>query len=172
MTVPRQLRVEPAGERPLTGRLRAPGDKSISHRALLIGARAEGRSRIRGLSNGDDVRHTLEAVQALGAGADKSAQGEIYIDGGQSRLHEPEAVIDVGNSGTGIRLLAGFVANIDGLTVLEGDSSIARRPMDRVAVPLRLMGARVDGRHQGSLPPLVVRGGGLHGTEYLSLIHI
>jgi 3-phosphoshikimate 1-carboxyvinyltransferase len=166
MTVPRQLRVDPAGGRPLTGRLRAPGDKSISHRALLIGARAEGRSRIRGLSNGDDVRHTLEAVQALGAGADKSTQGELYIDGGPSRLHEPEAVIDVGNSGTGIRLLAGFVATIDGLTVLQGDSSIARRPMDRVAVPLRLMGARVDGRHQGSLPPLVVRGGGLHGTEY------
>ncbi len=166
MTVPRQLRVDPAGGRPLTGRLRAPGDKSISHRALLIGARAEGRSRVRGLSNGDDVRHTLEAVQALGAEVDNSAPGELYIRGGQARLREPEAVIDVGNSGTGIRLLAGFVATIDGVTVLQGDSSIARRPMDRVAVPLRLMGAHVDGRHQGSLPPLVVRGGGLHGTEY------
>jgi 3-phosphoshikimate 1-carboxyvinyltransferase len=118
------------------------------------------------------VRHTLAAVVALGAGAVRAtgeaatAGGEIYIDGGEARLHEPDAVIDVGNSGTGIRLLAGFVATIDGLTVLQGDSSIARRPMDRVAVPLRLMGARVDGRHQGSLPPLAVRGGSLRGTEY------
>lgn len=156
MTVPPQLRVEPAGGRAVTGSLRAPGDKSISHRALLIGARAEGRSRIRGLSNGDDVRHTLEAVVQLGAGAERAGAGPsstVYIDGGEGRLHEPGAVIDVGNSGTGIRLLAGFVAPIDGLTVLQGDSSIARRPMDRVAVPLRLMGAGVDGRHQGRLPP-------------------
>jgi 3-phosphoshikimate 1-carboxyvinyltransferase len=169
VTVPSQLRVEPAGGRAITGRLRAPGDKSISHRALLIGARAEGRSRIRGLSNGDDVRHTLEAVLSLGAEAERTAAGPgsaLYIEGGEGRLREPGAVIDVGNSGTGIRLLAGFVANIDGLTVLQGDSSIARRPMDRVAVPLRLMGARVDGRHQGSLPPLAVRGGGLKGIEY------
>jgi 3-phosphoshikimate 1-carboxyvinyltransferase len=145
--------------------LRAPGDKSISHRALLIGARAEGRSRIRGLSAGEDVRHTLEAVLSLGAGAER-ARGEVYIDGGEGRLSEPETVIDVGNSGTGMRLLAGFVAAIDGLTVLQGDSSIARRPMDRVAVPLRLMGARVDGRRQGALPPLAVRGGGLRGIDY------
>jgi 3-phosphoshikimate 1-carboxyvinyltransferase len=165
MSVPSQLRVEPAYGRAVTGKLRAPGDKSISHRALLIGARAEGRSRIRGLSDGDDVRRTLEAVLSLGAGADK-AGGELYIDGGQARLHEPGAVVDVGNSGTGIRLLAGFVSTIDGLTVLQGDASIARRPMDRVAVPLRLMGARVDGRRQGSLPPLAVRGGGLQGIDY------
>jgi 3-phosphoshikimate 1-carboxyvinyltransferase len=171
MSVPRRLVVEPAHGRAVTGRLRAPGDKSISHRALLIGARAEGRSRIRGLSSGDDVRHTLGAVVSLGAGAEKGAgptgeTAELYIDGGADRLSEPAAVIDVGNSGTGIRLLAGFVATIDGLTVLQGDSSIARRPMDRVAVPRRLMGARVDGRRQGSLPPLAVRGGGLRGIEY------
>jgi 3-phosphoshikimate 1-carboxyvinyltransferase len=165
MSVPSQLRVEPAYGRAITGRLRAPGDKSISHRALLIGAWAEGRSRIRGLSEGDDVRHTLEAVLSLGAGADE-AGGELYIHGGQARLHEPVAVVDVGNSGTGIRLLAGLVSTIDGLTVLQGDASIARRPMDRVAVPLRLMGARVDGRRQGNLPPLAVRGGGLRGIDY------
>jgi 3-phosphoshikimate 1-carboxyvinyltransferase len=166
MIVPKQLVIEPAAAgRALRGELRAPGDKSISHRALLLGARAEGRTRVRGLSNGDDVRHTLEAVVALGAGAERKGD-ELYIDGGAARLREPEAVIDVGNSGTGIRLLAGFVAGIDGLTVLEGDSSIARRPMGRVAVPLRLMGAKVDGRQGGGLPPLVVRGGGLRGTEY------
>jgi len=163
--VPKELNVEPADGRALTGRLSAPGDKSISHRALLIAARADGRSRIRGLSNGQDVRHTLEAVVALGAGAERSG-GDLYVDGGAARLHEPEALIDVGNSGTGIRLLAGFVSAIDGLSVLQGDSSIAGRPMDRIAVPLRLMGAQVDGRQGGRFPPLAVRGGHLHGIEY------
>jgi 3-phosphoshikimate 1-carboxyvinyltransferase len=159
------LVVGPADGRALKGRLRAPGDKSISHRALLIAARAEGRSRVRGLSNGDDVRHTLEAVVALGARAERAGH-ELLVDGGAERLHEPESVIDVGNSGTGIRLLAGYVSAIDGLTVLEGDSSIAKRPMDRVAVPLRLMGAQVEGRQGGRLPPLAVRGGHLKGIEY------
>ncbi len=161
----RQLLVEPADGRSLKGRLRAPGDKSISHRALLIAARAEGRSVVKGLSNGEDVRHTLEAVRALGAGVER-AGADLNVDGGVDRLSEPEHLIDVGNSGTGIRLLTGFVSAIDGLTVLEGDSSIAKRPMDRVAVPLRLMGARVDGRQGGRFPPLAVRGGRLQGIEY------
>ena len=162
---PADLVVAPAAGRAVRGRLRAPGDKSISHRALLISARAEGTSRITGLSQGEDVRHTLEAIRALGAGVQR-AEGAVVVEGGPGRLHEPDAVIDVGNSGTGIRLLAGFVAGLDGVTVLQGDESIARRPMDRVAVPLRLMGARVDGRQGGRLPPLVVRGGGLRGTAY------
>jgi 3-phosphoshikimate 1-carboxyvinyltransferase len=165
LSVQDQLVFGPAGGRALRGRLRAPGDKSVSHRALLIAARAEGRSRIRGLSNGEDVRHTLEAVAALGAVVERSG-GEIVVDGGAERLHEPDAVLDVGNSGTGIRLLAGYVAGLDGLTVLQGDASIARRPMDRVAVPLRAMGATVDGRRGGSLPPLAVRGGNLRAIEY------
>lgn len=160
-----RLVLSPAEGRALVGRLRAPGDKSISHRALLIGARAEGRSRIRGLSEGEDVRHTLEAVRLLGACVERDGD-EVVVDGGAKRLREPSAVIDVGNSGTGIRLLAGYVACLEGLFVMEGDASIARRPMDRVAVPLRLMGARVDGRNNGSLPPLVVRGGALQGTDY------
>jgi len=164
--VSKQLVVEPVDGRALRGRLRAPGDKSISHRALLIAARANGRSRIRGLSHGDDVRHTLGAIVALGAAAEE-APGELFVEGGTGQLREPEAVIDVGNSGTGIRLLAGFVANLQGLFVLEGDSSIAKRPMDRIAVPLRRMGASVDGREGGRLPPLVVRGGGLKGIDYV-----
>jgi 3-phosphoshikimate 1-carboxyvinyltransferase len=163
--VPKELSVAPADGRALTGRLRAPGDKSISHRALLIAARAEGRSRIRGLSNGQDVRHTLEAVVALGAGAERNG-ADLYVDGGAAVLHEPEALVDVGNSGTGIRLLAGFVSAIDGFCVLQGDSSIAQRPMDRIAVPLRLMGVQVDGRQGGRFPPLAVRGGHIHGIEY------
>lgn len=160
-----ELSVEPAAGRAFRGSLRAPGDKSISHRALLIAARAEGRSRVTGLSGGADVLHTLEAVVTLGARAERTADG-LYIEGGVGRLHEPERLIDVGNSGTGIRLLSGYVAAIDGLTVLQGDESIARRPMDRVAVPLRLMGAHVDGREGGRFTPLVVRGGHVEGIEY------
>ncbi|MFN2609232.1 MAG: 3-phosphoshikimate 1-carboxyvinyltransferase [Acidimicrobiales bacterium] len=149
------------GGRPLRGRVRVPGDKSISHRALLLAARAEGTSVVRGLSDGHDVCRTRAAVAALGAEVD----GE-RITGGLDRLHEPEAVLDVGNSGTGIRLLAGFCAPFDWLTVLAGDGSVARRPMDRVAEPLRAMGAAVDGRDSGHYPPLVVRGGGLAGIHY------
>jgi 3-phosphoshikimate 1-carboxyvinyltransferase len=165
LTAGERLVVSPAGGRSLRGRLRVPGDKSVSHRALLIAARAEGRSFVRGLSNGEDVRHTLDAVVALGAQV-KAGDGGIFIDGGATRLHEPEAVIDVGNSGTAIRLLAGFVAAIPGFSVLQGDASVARRPMDRVAVPLRLMGAGIDGRQGGRFPPLAVRGGALHGVDY------
>src|SRR2546423_6925615 len=147
--------------RPLRGRLRVPGDKSISHRALLLAARAGGTSVVTGLSDGDDVRHTAAAVEALGAVIDGDR-----ISGGIGRLHEAEQVIDVGNSGTGIRLLAGFCAAFDWLTILEGDASIAGRPMDRVAEPLRRMGAKVDGRQGGRYPPLAIRGGGLHGIDY------
>ena len=149
------------GGRPLRGSVRVPGDKSISHRALMLGALAEGTSVVRGLSTGDDVGRTRAAVEALGA----VVEGD-RVTGGRGRLHQPDGVVDVGNSGTTIRLLAGLCAAFDWVTVLSGDESIARRPMDRVAGPLRLMGARVDGRDGGSLPPLVVRGGDLHGIDY------
>lgn len=148
------------------GRIRVPGDKSISHRALLLAARAEGRSVIRGLSAGEDVRHTLEAVRQFGVALEPGPAGEVVVEGGADRLSEPGAPIDVGNSGTAIRLLAGWAAAMDGLTVLTGDASVARRPMDRVVAPLRAMGATVDGRRDGLLPPLVVRGGRLHGIDY------
>ena len=150
----------------LHGRLRAPGDKSVSHRALLLAALAPGRSLLRGLSTGQDVVHTAGAIARFGAGVAPTGEGIVSVDGGTSRLHEPEGVIDVGNSGTGIRLLAGWAAARPGLTVLAGDESIAARPMRRVVDPLRSMGARIDGRDEGRLPPLVVRGGELHGIDY------
>jgi 3-phosphoshikimate 1-carboxyvinyltransferase len=157
---------EVEGGAALRGRVRVPGDKSISHRALLLAARASGRSRLTGLSDGDDVTRTASAVAALGAGVDGRAPGVVQIDGGAHRLREADGVIDVGNSGTGMRLLAGFVAAFDWLTVLQGDSSVARRPMARVVEPLRQMGANIDGRREATLPPLVVRGGGLVGIDY------
>jgi 3-phosphoshikimate 1-carboxyvinyltransferase len=157
------LAIEPG--RPLRGRVRTPGDKSISHRALLLGAKADGTSVLRGLSDGDDVRRTADAMRAMGA-AVEALDGEVRITGGVNRLHEPDQVLDVGNSGTAIRLLAGWVAAYPFFAVLAGDESVSRRPMDRVAGPLRRMGAKVDGRDGGCLPPLAIRGGQLTGIDY------
>jgi 3-phosphoshikimate 1-carboxyvinyltransferase len=150
-----------SGGRPLTGTIRVPGDKSISHRALLLGAVAEGTSEARGLSDGDDVRRTAAAVRALGAGVDGPR-----ISGGPDRWKAPVGPLDVGNSGTTMRLLSGLAAGWDFPVVLGGDASLSSRPMDRVAVPLRLMGATVEGGGDRCLPPLTVRGGKLGGIDY------
>jgi 3-phosphoshikimate 1-carboxyvinyltransferase len=154
------------GRATLHGTITVPGDKSISHRCILLAALADGTSRIRGLSGGADVRHTLAAVAALGAQVSTAPDGTVAVTGGT--LRESTHVIDVGNSGTGIRLLAGLTAGFPFLTVLAGDDSVASRPMDRIAVPLRLMGAQVDGRSGGTFTPLVVRGGALRGIDYAS----
>ncbi|HUO49470.1 MAG TPA: 3-phosphoshikimate 1-carboxyvinyltransferase [Acidimicrobiales bacterium] len=149
------------GGRRLQGAVRVPGDKSISHRALLVGALAEGRSTVSGLSDGDDVARTAAAVAALGANVD--ADG---IDGGATRLHAPAGPLDAGNSGTTMRLLAGLVAGWPWEVEIGGDPSLSARPMDRVAAPLRAMGAQVHGRGERDLPPLHVRGGGLVAIDY------
>ena len=168
------------GPRPLRGRLRVPGDKSISHRALLFSALASGTSRLWGLADGDDVVRTRAAIEALGAkvrgGAGSEAEavvaGEradpvvIVRGAGFDGLAEPETVLDCGNSGTSIRLLAGLLAGRPFHSVLTGDVSIARRPMGRVVDPLRAMGARIDGREGGRLAPLAIRGGGLNGMRH------
>jgi 3-phosphoshikimate 1-carboxyvinyltransferase len=155
------------GGRPLVGRVRVPGDKSVSHRCLLIGALAPGESVVRGLSDGDDVARTAAAVRALGAGLDDTrVPGGVVISGGPERLHEASEALDMGNSGTTIRLLAGVVAGRPWTTRLTGDASLSARPMDRVAVPLRHMGAQVEGSGDRCLPPLTIRGGALRGIDY------
>ena len=148
-----------SGGRPLKGTITVPGDKSISHRALILAALAEGTSVVHGLSDGDDVARTRAAIIAMGAGVD----GE-KITGGRSRLHEPDDVLDMGNSGTGIRLLAGLCAGLPWMTVLTGDASIRRRPMLRVREPLHEMGARIYTR-RGHLAPLVILRSYLHGID-------
>lgn len=153
--------LELTGGGPLRGRVRVPGDKSMSHRALILAARAEGTSTLRGLSPGHDVRRTAAAVTALGATVD----GE-RVTGGTGLLFGSTVPIDVGNSGTTIRLLAGFCAPFPWLTVLAGDESVARRPMDRVAEPLRRMGATVECSRPHCTPPLTVQGGCLRGIDY------
>ncbi len=155
---------------PLRGHLRVPGDKSISHRSLMFAALAEGGSgvttTIRGLSSGDDVARTRLAMEAMGAQITDDASGGLSVVGGRSRLHEPDGVIDLGNSGTGIRLLSGWCANQPWLTILSGDESLHKRPMARVVEPLRRMGAQIDGRRDADRPPLVIRGSALRGIDY------
>jgi 3-phosphoshikimate 1-carboxyvinyltransferase len=133
---------------------------------LLLAARAEGPSRITGLSGGDDVMATLEAVRQFGVNVETDDHGAVVVQGSAGLLREPVRPVDVGNSGTGIRLLAGWACGVDGLTILTGDASIVRRPMGRVTEPLRAMGAAIDGRRGGQLPPLVIRGGELAGIDY------
>ena len=156
------LVVAPGG--PLVGRISVPGDKSISHRVLMLAALADGTSTVRGLSDGGDVACTRRIIEALGADVVDAGDGAISISGG--RLEAVDHPLDVGNSGTGIRLLAGLLAGLPFRSVLDGDASIRRRPMDRVLDPLRLMGALLRGRDGQPLAPLEIRGGGLRGIEY------
>ena len=143
MTAPRMLVVD--GGVPCHGTVRTPGEKSISHRSVLLGALAEGTSVVLGLSDGADVAASLAAVEAMGAGVERRADGAVVIHGGRARLHRPARPLDCGNSGTSMRLLAGLVAGFAWETELCGDDSLSSRPMDRVAEPLGLMGATVSG---------------------------
>lgn len=149
---------------PLRGDLRVPGDKSISHRAVLFAALASGETRIRGLLRSDDVLATVGAVRALGAEVEE--RGEEWVVTPPAQLTEPPDVIDCGNSGTTMRLLTGVLAAQPFLSVLTGDRSLRQRPMGRVLKPLSRMGARVDGRSDGQLPPLVIRGGALRAHDH------
>ncbi len=168
MTAPRVLFVE--GGLACRGSVRTPGEKSISHRSLLLAALAEGTSVVHGLSDGADVACTLEAVAAMGVEVERRPDGAVVLHGGRSRLRAPAGPIDCGNSGTAMRLLAGFVAGFEWETVLTGDDSLSRRPMDRVAEPLELMGATVSGSGERCLPPLRVRGAALRGIDWTSKV--
>ena len=155
------VRVRPAPR--LRGQLRLPGDKSISHRALLLALLAEGESRIAGAGDGRDVRATAGVVAALGAtvercGDDPRAIDYIVISPGRSGLREPSGILACENSGTTFRLTAGILAGLPGFAVLDGDASLRGRPMGRVAAPLAAMGATVAGRAGGTLPPLAITG--------------
>jgi 3-phosphoshikimate 1-carboxyvinyltransferase len=143
--------------RRLEGEVRVPGDKSISHRALILGSVAKGWSRIRGLSNGADVQSTAACIRALDVEIEVSSIRGVGLDG----LRKAAGALDCGNSGTTMRLLAGLLAGQDFVSELYGDESLARRPMDRVVTPLREMGANAE------WPPLRVGGRlPLHGIEY------
>jgi len=148
----------------LAGATTVPGDKSIAHRALLLGALADGASTVRGFPGGADVRATLGAIRALGAKAEWS--GDIVrIEGRGLALGDGiDTAIDCANSGTTMRLTTGLVAAVPGRRTLDGDGSLRRRPMERVAVPLRAMGARIE--TTGGRAPVIVDGTRLHGTDW------
>ena len=156
--------LEPGGK--LTGRIRVPGDKSMSHRAIMLGSIAEGRSSVSGFLQGEDALATLAAFRQMGVAISDPVAGELTIDGvGLHGLAPPERVMDVGNSGTSIRLMAGLLAGQRFDSILTGDQSLLRRPMARVITPLSQMGALISS-HEGC-PPLEVMGGrALTGIHY------
>ena len=152
----------PAG--PLKGVVRAPGDKSISHRALILGGLARGVSEIYSLLEGDDVLRTAAAVAAFGAKVEHLGEGHWRVEG-QGRYSEPADVVDCGNSGTGVRLIMGAAAGFDLAATYTGDISLRGRPMGRVLDPLGQMGARWLGRDKARLP-ITVQGGSLTSIRY------
>ena len=142
----------------LSGDVRPPGDKSISHRALLLNALGVGHAKVTGLLEGEDVLRTVDALNAMGAHIERRADGVWTVDGvGVQGLAEPEDVLDMGNSGTAARLLAGALAGLDGIACMTGDGSLRGRPMQRVIGPLEAMGARFMARSGGRMP-LVIHG--------------
>jgi 3-phosphoshikimate 1-carboxyvinyltransferase len=166
-------RVSPAA-RPLSGATCVPGDKSIGHRAVMLAALCDGRARIRGLSGGEDNRRTVDAFRAMGVPIREVSATELEVDGvGLDGLRAPAGVIDCGNSGTSMRLLAGILAGQPFETTLDGDEYLRLRPMARVTKPLSLMGAEISGaagKKAGEVyPPLVIRGRRpLHATDHTS----
>ena len=160
------MTVRPGG--PLKGVLTMPGDKSITHRAIMLSALAEGETRLTGYCRGEDCLNTVGAFRALGIRIDERPD-QLHVHGkGLWGLTEPAGPIDCGNSGTGIRLLTGLLAGQDFFTVLTGDESVRRRPMGRVVKPLRQMGATIAGRKGGELAPLAITGTRLRGLTYAS----
>jgi 3-phosphoshikimate 1-carboxyvinyltransferase len=144
---------------PLTGKVRVPGDKSISHRALILGALAVGETRISGLLEGEDVLNTAKAMRALGAQVERTGAFAWSVSGvGVAGFAQPETPLDFGNSGTGCRLVMGAVAGCPVTAVFDGDASLRGRPMRRVLDPLELMGARVGASGNGGRLPLTLHG--------------
>lgn len=156
--------IEPAKR--IEGRLTVPGDKSVTHRGLILSAMAAGRSSIRKAAPGKDVISTAECLQILGVQVSDLSRHDIEVEGQGWRV-AGAADLDAGNSGTTMRLLTGALAGRSGTYRLEGDESLTARPMDRVAEPLRLMGAGVDLR-EGRYPPVTLKGGPLQGVSYRS----
>ncbi len=152
---PRPLQSRRAGA--LTGRVRVPGDKSISHRAFLFGGLASGRTRVTGLLEGEDVIATGRAMRQMGARIERDGEAFVIDGVGNGALLEPEGVLDFGNAGTGSRLTMGLVGPYDFTTTFVGDASLSRRPMGRVLDPLREMGVQVLARSKDRLP-LSIRG--------------
>lgn len=160
------ITIQPAAS--VKGEISVPGDKSISHRSIMLGAIANGVTTVRGFLRGEDNMSTMHAFRAMGV--DIKDDGEIIrISGrGLHGLNEPGDVLDCGNSGTTIRLITGLLSGQDFFSVVTGDKYLRKRPMKRVVEPLSRMGARIAGRNGGTLAPLAINGGSLKGINYQS----
>jgi hypothetical protein len=155
--VPSPLTARRAGA--LKGRLRVPGDKSISHRALIFGALTVGETHISGLLEGEDVINTAKAMRALGATVERIGEGTWRVHGvGVGGFREPQAVLDFGNSGTGCRLVMGAVAGCPVTATFDGDASLRKRPMRRILDPVELIGARTVSATDGGRLPITLAG--------------
>jgi 3-phosphoshikimate 1-carboxyvinyltransferase len=153
--------------RRLVGDLAMPGDKSISHRALILNAIAEGEAVLSNLGPGADCASTMRCLRSLGVAIDWLETGDVKVTGvGLGGLREPDDLLDAGNSGTTMRLLSGLLAGQPFLSILTGDASLRSRPMRRVIDPLRKMGGRLFARRGDTLPPLVIQGSALEGIDY------
>ena len=152
---------------PLRGTIRVPSDKSISHRAAILSALGDGTTRIENYLQSETTRATLDCLCALGAEIEQADAATVVVRGrGLHSLREPSDVLFCAGSGTTMRLLSGVCAGQNFLSILDGTPALKRRPMARVAEPLRAMGAAILGRDNGKLPPLAIRGGNLHGIDY------
>lgn len=162
-----RLDMEGSAAGPIRGSIRVPGDKSMSHRSIMLGSLAEGQTTVEGFLEGEDSLATLKAFRAMGVNITDPVDGKLTIDGvGLHGLQAPEGELYMGNSGTSIRLLAGLMAGQAFDVSMSGDSSLNKRPMGRVADPLREMGAVVE-TGEGGRPPLKLRGGqGLQAIHY------
>jgi 3-phosphoshikimate 1-carboxyvinyltransferase len=162
---PNRFRASPVNR--VGGRITVPGDKSISHRALMLGAIAEGTTTVRGFLASEDCLATQAALEAMGVAIERHEDGRVLIGGvGAHGLRAPKKMLDLGNSGTAIRLLMGLLAGQSFDSTLTGDASLRQRPMERVAAPLRQMGARIA-TSDGGRPPVAIGGGAkLRGIDY------
>jgi 3-phosphoshikimate 1-carboxyvinyltransferase len=149
----------------LTGEIKMPGDKSISHRAVIVGAMAKGQTMVRGLLDCDDCNFTIGAFRQMGIPVEKRGEVTIIDGKGLKGLGRPAKAINVGNSGTSMRLLAGILAGQDFESVLEGSEGLSRRPMKRIVEPLSLMGADIKA-NDGGYPPISIKGGRLEAIDY------
>ena len=150
----------------LQGNIVVPGDKSISHRSVMFGAVAQGITTVTGFLMGEDCLSTVACFKRLGIKIEQNEEKMIIHGTGWDGLQEPSEVLDVGNSGTTIRLMMGILAGRPFHSTLIGDASIGKRPMTRVSIPLSQMGAKIEGRQNGEYTPLSIRGGGIHGITY------
>ena len=162
------LSIVPA--RRLQGEVSVPGDKSISHRAIILASIAEGTSIIRGIQRGKDCLATLKILKMMGVETEGKGDDLIIYGKGPTGLKEPRDVLDCENSGTTMRLLTGLLSAQNFYSVLTGDSSLRKRPMGRVIEPLRKMGAQIFAREKGRFPPLSIIGRHLQGIDYSSPI--